>query len=29
MTLLRVAGGADPLEAAAVDLARVLATRLP
>ena len=27
--LLRVAGGADPLEPAAVDLARVLADRLP
>ena len=29
VTLLRVAGGADPLEPAAVDLARVLAARLP
>jgi hypothetical protein len=29
VTLLRVAGGADPLEPAAVDLARVLAEQLP
>ena len=29
VTLLRVAGGADPLEPAAVDLARELAARLP
>lgn len=29
VTLLRVAGGADPLEPAAVDLARALASRLP
>lgn len=28
VTLLRVAGGADPLEPAAVDLARTLAARL-
>ena len=29
VTLLRVAGGADRLEPAAIDLARVLAARLP
>lgn len=29
VTLLRVAGGADPLEPAAVDLARTLDPRLP
>ena len=29
VTMLRIAGGADPLEPAAVDLARVLAARLP
>ncbi len=29
VTLLRIAGGADPLEPAAVDLARELAPRLP
>jgi hypothetical protein len=29
VTLLRVAGGADPLEPAAVDLARELVVRLP
>ncbi len=29
VTILRIAGGADPLEPAAVELARVLAARLP
>jgi hypothetical protein len=29
VTLLRIAGGAEPLEPAAVDLARELAARLP